>query len=128
MVKGTDYNDVAPIAVNGATTVRSKTFDCRYLDNVGMFLQLAGTSPNISITIEFGPQPPANANLNAADPQYVPGDGIPPVVTNMTSTTAIVRTLVLVPMKHFRLVITGNAGNSANTTVDFRIFAQELVA
>lgn len=128
MAKITDYNDVAPIAVAGAVTVRSKSFDARYFDNTGLFLLLAGTSPNITITIEESPQPPASTNKNAADPYFVAATGVPPVCTALTIKTAVIQTLSLVPMKHFRFVITGNAGNSGDVTVDLRLFEQELLS
>lgn len=127
MQRLTDFNDVFPIAVNGAATVYGKAFAIQTADNLGIFYQLAGTAPQITITVEESPQLPAVANVNAADPQYVVGNGVAAICTAQTSKTAQIQTLSLVPMKYMRLKLVGGAMNGADTTVDIRMFNQEIV-
>lgn len=122
-----DYNDVIPISVNGASTVYSKAFPIQTSDNLGIFLQLAGTAPSITITTEESAELPDAANVNAADGQWVAGTGVAAICTNLTSKTAQVQSLSLVPMKYLRFKIVGGGGNGVDTTVDLRLFNQELI-
>lgn len=122
-----DSADKTPIAVNGVVTVYSKVRKSSYFDNIGFWLKLAGSNPNITITVEQSAKAVATANINAADANYVVGSGVAAVCTALTNTTAVVATLSLVPMKYFRFKIVGNSGNGSDTTVDLELFEQELI-
>ena len=123
-----DSADIIPITVNGTATVYSRTFPLKYADNLGLSLMLAGTSPNVTITIEQGAQEPAAANINAADSNFAVGAGVAPVCTALTSKTVQIQTLSLVPMKLARFKIVGQGGNGSDTTVKLGLFIQELIS
>ena len=81
---------------------------------------------NITIQVEESPVLPTTEG--SSDANYVIGSGVADIVTGLTNSTAALKTLSLIPMKYGRLKITGIAGNGSDTTLDLRIFFQELIA
>ena len=127
MVAMSNSADTTPIAVAGVVTVYGKAMPATYFDNIGVWLKIAGSGPNITITVEQSAVLPAAANINGADGNYVVGTGVAAICTAVTDNNARVSTLSLVPMKYYRLKIVGNSGNGSDTVVDCRLFTQELI-
>jgi hypothetical protein len=83
-------------------------------------------TPNLKIQVEQSYIAPTTEG--AADANWVIGDGVPDVYTNLNDSIAHIKTLALVPMKKYRLKVTGLGSNPSDCTLLAVMFSQELIA
>ena len=120
---------VVPIAIataDGSTALYSASFKLNYGQSFGVWYKAASSGTvALKIQIEQSAVPPTTEG--AADANYVIGNGVADVDSNLANTTAVVKTISPVPMMYARLKIIGLSGNDATTTLAFKFFIQELV-
>lgn len=119
----------APITIPSTTVVYSRTFKLYYGQAFGVWLQAGNGSgaANMKIQLEQSYKDLTEAEQGASNANYVIGDGVADVYTNLNDTTAHVKTISPVPMKYGRYKITGLGSNPADATINIKNFIQELI-
>ena len=120
---------VIPIAIataDGSTALYSASFKLNYGQSVGVWSK-AASSGTVALKIQIEQSAVAPTTEGSADANYVIGNGVADVDSNLANTTAVVKTISPVPMMYARLKIIGLSGNDATTTLAFKFFIQELV-
>lgn len=119
----------APITVPTTTTVYSRTFKLNYGQAFGIWLQAGNGSgtANMKVQLEQSYIDLTEAQQGSSNANYVIGDGVADLYSNLNDTTAHVKTVSPVPMKFGRLKITGLGTNPADATLTAWLFQQELV-
>jgi hypothetical protein len=117
--------NLASIAVNGETTVYTKSFQIAYGDYFGVAYRAVATtgSPNITIQLEESWTEPSTEG--SSDTNYVVPTGLSDIVTALTTQTWNIKTLSPIPMPYGRFKILGNATNGAAITVNIKLGIQE---
>lgn len=119
----------SPITCASTTTVYSQSKESKYLSAMGIWLIAASPgslgTPNLKIQVEQSYVDPTTEGTS--DANWVIGDGVPDVYTNLNDTIAHIKTLALVPMKKYRLKITGLGSNPSDCTLLAVIFQQEMI-
>lgn len=115
------------LAVAGATNVWTRTFNISNLSALGVWIQCAGSGPQIRIVLEESYISLTDAQQSLTNTNYVVPEALPDVMSLITDTNPhIPLAIAPVPMKHCRYKIIGLSGNSADTTVTIYTFEQEL--
>jgi hypothetical protein len=119
-----------PLAPVSLTTTYSQHKDSKYLNAMGVWLMATSpgsiATPNLKIQVEQSYIAPTTEGT--ADANWVIGDGVPDVYTNLNDSIAHIKTLALVPMKKYRLKVTGLGSNPPDCQLLCVLFQQELVA
>lgn len=116
------------ITVPSLTTVYSRSFRLNYGQAFGIWLQAGNGSGAANMKIQLEQSRVAPAVQGASDANYVIGEGVADIFTNLNDASAHVKTVQPVPMKYARLKITGLGSNPADATLTAWIFIQELIA
>lgn len=113
------------IPVASTATVYTKAIKLSYGQYFGVWV-LAASSGTVNLKIQIEQSAVAPAAEGSSDANYVIGDGVADIYSALADTTAHVKTISPVPMKYARLKITGGTGNDASTTVQCKLFSQEI--
>ena len=118
---------VGTITVPSQTTVYSYHFPLKYGTAFGIWLQAGNGSgtANMKIQLEQGYKAPVPEG--SSDSNWVIGDGVADIYSNLNDTLAHIKTVSPVPMKLARLKITGLGSNPADATLVAKLFQQEIV-
>ncbi len=117
----------APIIIPSTTTVYSRAFRLNYGQAFGVWLQAANGSGTANMKVQLEQSYIAPTTEGSADANYVIGDGVADVYSNLNDTTAHIKTLSPVPMKYARFKITGLGSNPADASITIWVFEQEIV-
>lgn len=123
--KITNSSGITPIAVATTSVVYSQAFKLGYGQYFGIWQKAASSGTiDLKIQLEQSTNPPAAEG--SADANWVIGDGVADINSSLSSTTTQIKVISPVPMLWARLKITGGASNDASTTLDCRLFSQEM--
>lgn len=117
-----------PITIPTTTTVYSRAFRLNYGQAFGIWLRAGNGSGTANMKIQLEQSNVVPVTEGAADGNYVIGDGVADVYSNLNDALAHVKTLSPVPMKYARFKITGLGSNPADATINIFVFDQELIA
>lgn len=119
----------APITIPSTTVVYTRTFKLNYGQAFGVWLQAGNGSgtANMKVQLEQSYLDLTEAQQGSSSANYVIGDGVADVYSNLNDTTAHVKTISPVPMKYGRYKITGLGSNPADATINIWNFIQEIV-
>lgn len=124
--KVSDSDGVTPIAVASNGTVYTKAFSLRQGLYFGVKAILSSTgSP--SVQVQFQQSDVLPATEGAADADWVIPDGMPDVWANLNDKVNHIKALSPVPMTYGRFKLTGLGANPADTTIDIRVFQQDIL-
>jgi hypothetical protein len=121
-----------PMAVPNTSTYYSTHRKIKYASSMGIFILMGSPSTgacNLKIQMQQSYTEPATEG--SIDGNWVIGDGVPDIYTNLndgTTPVAHIKTLSLVPMKLCRLLVTGLGSNASDVTLLAILFSQELIA
>lgn len=118
----------APIVIPNTTTVYSQSFKLYYGQVFGVWLQAGNGSGTANMKIQLEQSRIVPTTQGAADANWVIGDGVADVYSNLNDTNAHIKTLSPVPMKYGRFKITGLGSNPVDASITIWIFDQELIA
>lgn len=127
LMNGANFKICNSLACGSTDTVYSNSFLMRWVENFGVWI-LANSptgTPSIKIELQESYVPPATEG--SADLNYVVGDGVADVYTNLNDENAHVKSLNPVPMQYGRYKITGLAGNASDTVLTLVNFQQEMI-
>lgn len=118
-----------PLLCASVTTIYGMHVQSRHLSALGVWLMATSPgslgTPNLKIQIEQSYISPTTEGVQ--DNNWVIGDGVPDVYTNLNDTLAHIKTLAIVPMKRYRFKVTGLGSNPSDCTLLAAIFQQELI-
>lgn len=123
---GANYKVASSLAIASTAVVYTDSFRIGFADVFGAsFLATSASStPDLKIELEQGDNPPTTEG--SSDANYVVGDGVGDIYTNLTSEATKRKAIVPVPSAYARYKITGNAGNPSDTVITIINFMQEL--
>lgn len=119
-----------PMNVPNTSTYYGLHEQSKYPSAMGIWLLATSPgslgTPNLKIQIEQSYIAPVTEGIQ--DNNWVIGDGVPDVYTNLNDALAHIKTLSLVPMKRYRMKVTGLGSNPSDTILLAVVFSQELIA
>lgn len=115
-----------PITIANTTVVYSRHFRLNLAQAFGIWLQAGNGSGTANMKIQLEQSYVVPATEGAADANYVIGDNVADIYSNLNDALAHVKTISPVPMKYGRLKITGLGSNPVDATLTAYIFQQEL--
>lgn len=126
-LNGANFKICDAVAVASTAVVYSNSFPMRWVENFGVWIQATSalSTPSIKIELQESYVPPATEGNS--DTNYVVGDGVADVYSNLNDENAHIKTLSPVPMQYGRYKITGLSANPADTVVTIVNFQQELI-
>lgn len=117
----------APIIIPTTTIVYSHSFTLNYGQAFGIWLQAGNGSGAANMKIQLEQSNVAPATEGSVDNNYVIGDGVADIYSNLNDALAHVKTIQPVPMKYARLKITGVGSNPVDASLTASLFQQEFV-
>ncbi len=127
LMNGANFKICDSLAVASQGVVYSNSFLMRWVENFGIWVQATSVSSTPALKIELQESYTPPATEGSADLNYVVGDGVADVYTNLADELAHVKSLNPVPMQYGRYKITGLAGNPADTLLTLINFQQEMI-
>lgn len=115
------------ISCPSLTTVYSMHFHLKYGVEFGIWMKATSASGTPALKIILEQSYIAPAPEGASDTNWVVGDGVADIYSNLNDQNAHIKTVSPVPMKHGRLNITGIGSNPADTLLSAYLFIQEQV-
>lgn len=126
-MNGANFKICDALAVASTNVVYSNSFLMKFVSEFGIWVQAVSASSTPSIKIELQESYTIPATEGSADANYVVGDGVADVYTNLNDENAHVKSLVPVPAQYGRFKITGSATNPADTVLTIIQFQQEMI-
>lgn len=117
----------SPIIIPTTTTVYSRIFRLNYGQAFGIWLQAGNGSGTANMKIQLEQSRIAPVTEGASDVNWVIGDGVADIYSNLNDTLVHVKSVSPVPLKYARLKITGLGSNPADATLTAHLFQQELI-
>lgn len=123
--KGFNTKVADAVAIASQAVVYTNAFRLQFSDTFGasFLANSASSTPDLKIELEQGDNLPTTEG--SSDANYVVGDGVGDIYTNLIAETTKRRAISPVPSMYGRFKITGNAGNVADTVLTIILFMQE---
>lgn len=126
-LNGANFKICSSLAVASTATVYSNSFLMRWTENFGIWVLASSVSGTPSLRIQLEESYIAPATEGSSDTNYVVGDGVSDVYSNLNDEIAHIKSLSPVPSQYGRYKITGLASNPADTVITIINFQQEPI-
>lgn len=115
------------MSVPSTSTYYTKAVDISKGIYFGLHVQAVSSSASPSLQIDIEQSSVLPATEGSADSNFVIPDGASAVFSNLNDEVWHVKSITPVPMKYARLKITGLGGNASDTTLQAKIFIQDML-
>lgn len=127
ILNGANYKVCDSLAVASTATVYSNSFPMRWIEYFGVWLQATSASGTPVLKIQLEESYTVPATEGSSDANYVIGDGVADIYSNLNDEIAHIKTVSPVPQQYGRYKITGLTGNPADTVITVINFQQEPI-